>query len=760
MKSVVSVRQFVAASTCFLGILALSCTQSPEVKSARYIESGKRFLQNRDSARAILELRNAVRATPKNAEAFYQLSLAYFSAGDLQLGVGSLRKALDLNPKHEGAQLRMAQLMSMASDPELVKDAQHRLEAMLQASPNDAEALHTLAFTELKLGESEEAMQHLARAMELAPQDLLIAASMAEAKLRQNDVKGAEEILLKAAQNSPKSAEAEIVLGRFYASLRREAESERHFQRALALDGNNADALLNLASGQYRAGRKQEAEENFKRLSGLPSRKFKGIHATFLFEEGRRDEAIREFEKLAKEDPEDRQIRSSLIAAYQAVNRMPDAERVLRDALKQNPKDSDALIQRGEIYVALGQYEKAEVDLNQVLTLHPDSAALHYVLAKLNRARGASRIYRQELSKVLQLNPTLLAVRIEAAQELLDSHDAKACLSLLDQTPDAQKQLITVLVQRNWALWMLGDLAEMRKQIDLGLARGRNSDLLLQEGMWNLRAGKFAAARNSLEEALNINPGDLRALSALNEAYTAQKQNAAALQKVKEFAARQPKSAPVQDFLGLMLMANGDRQQARAAFADARAADRNFMKADLALIQLDVLDGKFDDAKQKLETVLAANPGSATARLWLGNVEASKGNQQAALEHFRQVVTAEPSNAQALNNYAYLLAEFGKQPAEALKYAQKAKEISPGEAEFSDTLGWILYRKGLYPMAVSELERAVSKGNDPTWKYHLAMAYVKAGDLNRGRATFQAALKLNPNIPEAKLAQEVLGSSK
>jgi Flp pilus assembly protein TadD len=63
-------------------------------------------------------------------------------------------------------------------------------------------------------------------------------------------------------------------------------------------------------------------------------------------------------------------------------------------------------------------------------------------------------------------------------------------------------------------------------------------------------------------------------------------------------------------------------------------------------------------------------------------------------------------------------------------------------------------------MAVSELERAVLKGNDPVWKYHLAMAYAKAGDLNRGRATLQAALKLNPNIPEAKLAQEVLGAAK
>ena len=45
------------------------------------------------------------------------------------------------------------------------------------------------------------------------------------------------------------------------------------------------------------------------------------------------------------------------------------------------------------------------------------------------------------------------------------------------------------------------------------------------------------------------------------------------------------------------------------------------------------------------------------------------------------------------------------------------------------------------------------------WKYHLAMAYAKAGNAARGRATLEAALKLNPNVPEAKIAQEIVGQS-
>ena len=108
------------------------------------------------------------------------------------------------------------------------------------------------------------------------------------------------------------------------------------------------------------------------------------------------------------------------------------------------------------------------------------------------------------------------------------------------------------------------------------------------------------------------------------------------------------------------------------------------------------------------------------------------------------MVAADPGNAAGLNNYAYLLSESNGELSEALKYAQKAKELAPGKPEYADTLGWILYLKGLYPMAVSELQRAADSGGSAVWKYHLAMAYAKAGDVNRGRATLQAALKQNP----------------
>ena len=58
----------------------------------------------------------------------------------------------------------------------------------------------------------------------------------------------------------------------------------------------------------------------------------------------------------------------------------------------------------------------------------------------------------------------------------------------------------------------------------------------------------------------------------------------------------------------------------------------------------------------------------------------------AAIEQFRKVVALDGKDAMSFNAIAYLLAE-SKQPDEAMKFAQKAKELAPDSAAVDDTLG-------------------------------------------------------------------------
>jgi Tfp pilus assembly protein PilF len=208
-------------------------------------------------------------------------------------------------------------------------------------------------------------------------------------------------------------------------------------------------------------------------------------------------------------------------------------------------------------------------------------------------------------------------------------------------------------------------------------------------------------------------------------------------------------------------MANGDRTGARTALNAAKAAAPQSHEADLLLAQLDMLDNKPDDAAARLRVVVSSDPRNSAAYLLLGVLAETKGDHSAAEADYRRAIEGDPHNAAALNNLAFELSEYDKKAAEALPFAQQAKELAPDRPEFADTLGWILYRKGLYDSAVRQLESAAAqKEASVTIRYHLAMAYLKMGDRVRGKAALEAALKQNPNVPEAESAKEMLARTK
>src|SRR6185369_7868376 len=159
----------------------------------------------------------------------------------------------------------------------------------------------------------------------------------------------------------------------------------------------------------------------------LPDPQYRPVHALYLFQSGKHDQAVAEFQKLFEQDPADRNVRTYLVRAYLALNRVGDAEKVLGTALKKNSRDADALLQRSRVYLGSGKYDQAEADLNQV----PHSAEGHYLLAKVQQARGKVETQQQELREALRLDPTFMAARVELAKVLIANRKADSALQLL-----------------------------------------------------------------------------------------------------------------------------------------------------------------------------------------------------------------------------------------------------------------------------------------------------------------------------------------
>jgi tetratricopeptide (TPR) repeat protein len=743
-------------------IAAAACSRSPEARESSFLKSAQKHLQARDIPRAILDFKNAAIAMPRDPEPHYQMGLAYSSAGDLQDSLREFDKAAEIDPRHASALLKMAEILIAAKNIESVKQGEDKARRVLQFSPENADAWQILAAGELREGHQQSAVNDLQTALQKSPGHLKSAVMLAAIKAKNKDLPGAEQVLKQAAQAKPESAEHALALGRFYAQTNRIDDAREQFQQALTLDPKNGPALVVMADLAYRGGNAGQAAQYLQRASALPDRAYWPLHAAFLLENGKADAAVAEFEQLYKRADGDHDLRTRLIAAYLRTGRNAQAEKMLAAALKKDPNDSAARLQRGEFYLAARNYTEAANDVNAVLKGHPESVSesseAHLLMSRIYEAQNDSSGRQRELSEALSANPGLLSARVDLAHALTLANSPKAAVDLLDAAPEDQRANPALLVERNTALYTLGDYASMRKGVDQGLdAAPEDPDLLLQDGLLRLRQHDIAAGRASLELALRLRPEEWRALEALANSYVAEKNLAQATALVRDYTSRVRNSIAARQFLAGWLSRTGDFIGARGAYQqalDMAPPGPQATAADRQLAELYLRYSYVDSARSRLLSLLKGQPGDISVVLDLALTEYRAGHWGDAIGYYEKALQINPNSLAALNNLAFLLADTSKDPDRALQLAQRAKLLAPSDPTVNDTLGWAYYVRGDYVLAVQSM--TLNKVLTPKWKCHLAMAYLKMGKREEAGALLQAALKQDPSLPEARTVRALL----
>ena len=324
--------------------------------------------------------------------------------------VVALRRATELNPGYPAAQLKLAELMIRSRDEELLKDAELRIQKILTDNPGDDDALFTLAAAQAQLGKPEDAEKYLNEVLKRSPANLRSIMALALLKVAHQDLTGAEQILKGAIQQVPKSDDAVVALATLYAGTGRFSEAEPLFLKAIQLNPDNTDAWISLGSVQLKAGKKALAEQSFKRAAELPQRpKLLWPMSCFSYARIGVLKRLLTWSKCLRRIANNRVVRSALVAGYLTANRQPEAETILNDALKKNPRDLEALLQRSQIYFRKRNFEDALADLDKALTVSPTSPQAHYLRSKIFWAREDQVKRRDDLLAALRMAPDSLA---------------------------------------------------------------------------------------------------------------------------------------------------------------------------------------------------------------------------------------------------------------------------------------------------------------------------------------------------------------
>lgn len=161
-----------------------------------------------------------------------------------------------------------------------------------------------------------------------------------------------------------------------------------------------------------------------------------------------------------------------------------------------------------------------------------------------------------------------------------------------------------------------------------------------------------------------------------------------------------------------------------------------------------------------LVRAVEAEPRLTGALLQLAALAEARGDVDAAIARYRQVIGVDPDHAIALNNLAYALAVHRQALDEALRFAERAAGLS-NLPEVQDTLGWIHHLLGDDRTAARHLETAVAAApDDAEILLHAAIVHAALGQLPAARRELEAALKLDETLgarPDVAALRERIG---
>ncbi|MDW8324731.1 MAG: tetratricopeptide repeat protein [Burkholderiales bacterium] len=315
-------------------------------------------------------------------------------------------------------------------------------------------------------------------------------------------------------------------------------------------------------------------------------------------------------------------------------------------------------------------------------------------------------------------------------------------------------------------------------------------------GRWQASQGHYAEAERALKRAIELDGRLVRPRMDLADLYATalrRPQEAVALyQRVLEL---DPGHAGAHYALGVTRLKLGQVEAARAALEQAvRLAPDNPLPL-LALAQAAQVQGKTQEALQRVDQALKRHdqwaealelrgdlrlaagqtraaiddyraavrnePRRAGAWIKLGMAQQVAGEPKAAAQSYQEAVRLDPQAAVAYNNLAWLSLQTQGDLGEAETWARKAVGLAPKAAQFHDTLGWILRARGQLAEAEKALARATAlPGVTADVYYHLGVVRQELGRRPEALAAYRQALSLDRNHAQAREALRQLESGR
>lgn len=757
-----------------LALLLASCS-SPQEKAAEFVAQAQKLYAAGDYDGAALEARNAAQIEPKNAEARYLIALVFEQKAEVREAIGSLLIAVDANPQHEKAQLKLGTLFFFVG---AYAEAEKHAGIAAGLAPGNPEVLLLQARLLLQKKDYAGGLTTLdsviasdpgnldalvLKAILLTQSDPQAALAFIDTTIKNMDAQQArglrrmriplladlqpalvESELKSLMSDFPEDDEYPVQLAGHYAQSGRVDDAEKTI-RTLA-ERRPKDVNVRLGLVQFLAERRgaEAAEAALKEFAAeLPDRPELGMALARRYEQTKRpDLAVATYQDIAKREPKTPAGLSARnkVAQIAFVRGNADEGRKLIDAILADvPEEPEALLVRAGLRIDEGKYDDAIADLRTILrskeTAEPALLLLAQAYVRTNNPTLAADTYR----RLLAVNPLQATAATSLAAILADQNDLPGAVQTLgDYLRNAPNDMVTLAALTGFQLRQGDDKAAEITARRIMAIEG-------QPGIGEFQLGRVYQLRQQYPEALQafrasrkLRPDDPLPLEGLADVLVASGKTDLAIQELRSYLKTRPDQPQARYVLAGILAGQGDKAGARAAYEQLLKGQPDVAVHYIGLARLEESPAS---RVVILERGLKAAPRDNGLRRLLAEDYQRVRRQDDAIRLYEEILAAEPKHPAATNDLAALLLDHRTDQASHQRALDLARTFADSRNPLAlDTLGWAYYRTGDADQAARVLERAVAiNSNVPVLHYHLGMAYLAAGNTARAKEALGAA---------------------
>lgn len=757
--------------TAFVLVLAFTgCSRDPEVLKKKYVENGDKYFKNGRYKEASILYRKALTKDARYGPAYARLAEAEVRLGRYQEAVRAYQRAVELLPDNTEqaaklANIYMAAYLGTRRSESLRSEITALLDLLKKKNPNSFEALRLKGYIDTVDKKFPDAEQSLRAADRVKPNQPEVIMALAQALVGQNKMDEAEKVVRVALDANKGNTALYDTLIALCLRQNRPDDAEKVLRRKVADSPKELAWRIELA-GFYFATRKTDQmnrtiQETLDHAADFPNTHQKV--GDFFMRTRDFERARQVYEQGIAAHPDQRpDYQKHVVEALAAAGKSADAMKLVEQMLKENKDNSDARAIRAALILQSGdpsQAQRAIDDFASALQKNPRNFVLQYNLGRAYLAKGDLDAAKVQFQETLKLRNDYLPARILLAQVFLSKRDYAKSLQTAAEVLKEEPGNLQAHLIRSASLLGSGEYSIARRELEETLRFFPNSrDAQFQMAMLNLAEHRTAEAEKIFKDMQESDRRDPRGLLGLVESYMSSNRVAQAQQLLADEVAKDPGRDDLR--LGLANIAY------RAGAYDA--AIENYKKLlekkpndSATWLRLAIACGRahrFSDAHEAFRKASALNPSDPMAVVEHAMLFEAEGKRSEAMPLYSATLKLQPDNPVALNNLAYILAEEGRDLDQALTYAQRAKQRLPQNPDVADTLGWVYIKKNLSDNAI-EIFRALTRQNpeNPTFRYHLALAYVQKGDKGQARRELDTALRSKPGKQVEDKIRELMG---